>query len=117
MVFSTMTRSIRRIPAVFLTGALFLVTGTGVPVHHHADHDGDGVHLTADSHGHGATLVLRDMRTERPSSSASVPALLTTVAVPVPARPGRLRVRTDRRRPTGRSPPTSLLPRAPPSSS
>jgi hypothetical protein len=117
MVCFAMTRGIRRVPAVLLTGVLFLVTGTGVPVHHHADHDGDGVHLTADGHGHGTTLVLRDMRTERPSTSASVPAVLTTVAVPAPDRPGRVRVRTDRRRPTGRSPPTALRPRAPPTSS
>lgn len=111
-----MTRGYRRLPAVLLTGVLFLATGTGVPVHHHADHEGDGAHLTADSHGHGATLLLRDMRTERPSSPAGVPGTFTKVAVPVPARPGRLRVRTDRRRPTGRSPPASLRPRAPPSS-
>lgn len=117
MVSSTMTRRLRRIPAVLLTGVLFLVTGTGVPVHHHADHDGDGVHLTADGHGHGTTLVLRDMRTERPGSSVDVPAVFTTAAAPAPDRPDRIRVRTDRRRPTGRSPPTSLRPRAPPTSS
>jgi hypothetical protein len=117
MVSSTMTRDLRRIPAVLLTGVLFLVTGTGVPVHHHADHDGDGVHLTADGHGHGTTLVLRDMRTERPASSADVPVPFTRMVVPVPDGPDGIRVRKDRRRPTGRSPPTSLRPRAPPTSS
>lgn len=117
MVSSTMTRGLRRIPAVLLTGVLFLVTGTGVPVQHHADHDGDGVHLTADGHGHGTTLVLRDMRTERPGSSADVPAVFTRAVLPVPDGPDGIRVRTDRRRPTGRSPPASLHPRAPPTSS
>lgn len=117
MVSSTMTRDLRRIPAVLLTGVLFLVTGTGVPVHHHADHDGDGAHLTADGHGHGATLVLRDMRTERPGSSADVPAVFTRTVLSAPDGPHRIRVRTDRRRPTGRSPPTALRPRAPPTSS
>lgn len=117
MVSSTMTRGPRRIPAVLLTGVLFLVTGTGVPVHHHADHDGDGAHLTADGHGHGTTLVLRDMRTERPGSSADVPAVFTRAVLPVPDGPDGIRAQTDRRRPTGRSPPTSLRPRAPPTSS
>lgn len=104
-------------PAALLTLALFLATGIGVPVHHHADHDGDQTHLTAGDHGHGATLVVRDMRTERPAPTIDVPVTSGVVKIRAPRltqRGPRLRIPTI---PRGRSPPVTVRPRAPPSSS
>lgn len=114
-----MRRSSTRIPAALLTLGLFLATGIGVPVHHHADHHGGDVHVTADghTHGHGSTLIVRDMRTERPASSVELPGALpvdhppfATTPVAAVSSPPVLLAR-------GRSPPSAILPRAPPHTS
>jgi hypothetical protein len=104
-------------PAVVLTLALFLATGIGVPVHHHADHHGGETHVTAGEHGHGATLVVRDMRTERPEAAVDVPAASAITALSEPAVTGRRTASRAPSTPRGRSPPASCRPRAPPPSS
>ena len=100
-----------------LTLAFFLATGIGVPVHHHADHHGGETHVTAGDHGHGATLVVRDMRTERPEASVDVPAPSIVTALPEPAVIERRRACRAPSTPRGRSPPPTCRPRAPPLSS
>lgn len=112
----TMRVSLLRVPAAVLTLALFLATGIGVPVHHHADHDGKTTHLTSGTHGHGATLVIRDMRTERPGTGIDVP--VARELIPLPEPPVARWRRPDRTpsTPRGRSPPSRPLPRGPPSS-
>lgn len=114
-----MRRSVTRVPAAILTLGLFLATGVGVPISHHADHHGADVHVTADGHGHGhgATLIVRDMRTERPAPSLELPT-----AVPVQHRPFAVEpvAVTSRAAPVlarGRSPPSETRPRAPPHTS
>lgn len=104
-------------PAALLTLALFLVTGIGVPVHHHADHHGAETHVTAEDHGHGATLVVRDLRTERPEASVDVPAPSAITALSEPAVTERRAASRPPSTPRGRSPPASCRPRAPPLSS
>lgn len=106
-----------RLPAALLTLVLFLATGIGVPVHHHADHHGEATHLTTGDHGHGATLLVRDMRTERPSPAPELPAVSRLAALPSPPAASGKRHRRPAAVPTGRSPPPALRPRAPPSSS
>lgn len=106
-----------RLPAVFLTLAVFLATGIGVPVHHHADHDGETTHVTSETHGHGASLVIRDMRTERPGTRADVPATPEIMTLPEPPISERQRPARTPATPRGRSPPSRPLPRAPPPSS
>lgn len=114
-----MRRASARIPAALLTLGLFLATGIGVPVHHHADHHGDHVHLTADGHGHGhgATLVVRDMRTERPAPPVDLPAAVPVDDRPVATTTLAVSSSADRVRARGRSPPSQFLPRAPPTAS
>ena len=114
-----MNRAAVRLPPLLLTLALFVGTGVGVPVTHHADHHGGEAHYSDGDHGHGhgATLVVRDMRTERPATTASVPALPSVDELPeLPARADGRPSRAPAA-PTGRSPPAGLLPRAPPSTS
>lgn len=112
-----MTRAALRVPAALLTLAVFLVTGIGLPVHHHADHDGDTTHLTAGGHGHGTTLVVRDMRTERPGTSVDVPGGFAVRNVPEPPIVERRWTPLSLSSPRGRSPPSSTQARAPPTSS
>lgn len=114
-----MIRAALRVPAVLLTLAVFLVTGIGLPVHHHADHDGDATHLTAGDHGHGhgTTLVVRDMRTERPGASVDVPGVSAVRPLPEPPAVERRRTPRALSTPRGRSPPSFTRARAPPSSS
>lgn len=114
-----MIRAVLRVPAALLTLAVFLATGIGLPVHHHADHDGDTTHLSSGEHGHGhgVTLVVRDMRTERPGTPVDVPGVFAVRAVPEPpAVEGRWTPGTPST-PRGRSPPSFTRARAPPSSS
>ena len=106
-----------RRPAAVLTLALFLATGIGVPVHHHADHHGGETHVTADEHSHGATLVVRDMRTERPATAVDVPAPSAVIALSEPTATERRRSFRPPSTPRGRSPPRTCRPRAPPLSS
>lgn len=104
-------------PAALFTLVLFAATGIGVPVHHHADHHGGETHLSASDHGHGATLVVRDMRTERPGVTVDVPAAGALTALEEPA---VTEGRASSRGPVvarGRSPPSSCRPRAPPPAS
>lgn len=103
-----------RAPASLLTAALFLATGIGIPVHHHADHDGDGVHLAAGDHGHGATLVVRDMRNERPGTTVDATPAVTVVPLTSPRTPDGLRASRIPPAPRGRSPPLTGRPRGPP---
>lgn len=114
-----MRRASTRVPAALLTLGLFLATGIGVPVHHHADHHGDEVHVTADghSHGHGSTLIVRDMRTERPAPSVELPAALPEVHPPLATAPMVAEASPPALSTRGRSPPTAILPRAPPHTS
>lgn len=107
-----------RLPAALLTLGLFLASGVGIPVHHHVHHhDGDRPHVSSGDHAHGTTLVIRDVRTERPAASLDLPAAPTRAAIPA-IRPA---FAPDRRRtptmPRGRSPPPRPLPRGPPSAS
>lgn len=104
-------------PAVVLTLALFVATGVGVPVHHHADHGADETHLTAGEHGHGATLVVRDMRTERPTTAVDVAVTSTIAPLSEPAVAERRTASRAPSAPRGRSPPAAIRPRAPPTSS
>lgn len=103
-----------RSPVILLTAVLFLGTGIGVPVHHHADHDGEGVHLAAADHAHGTTLILRDLRIERPTPVPVAAAPSPVVALPEPVRTEALRPRRAPLVPRGRSPPAGHGPRAPP---
>lgn len=112
-----MIRSALRVSAALLTLAVFLATGIGLPVHHHADHDGETTHLTAGEHGHGTTLVVRDMRTERPGASVDVSGMFAVRAVPEPAIVERRWTPRPPSTPRGRSPPSLTRARAPPSSS
>lgn len=112
-----MIRAALRVPAAFLTLAVFLATGIGLPVYHHADHDGETTHLTSGEHGHGTTLVVRDMRTERPGASVDVPGVLAVRAFSEPAIVERRWTPRVPSTPRERSPPSSTQARAPPSSS
>lgn len=109
------TRSLRL--AALLTLVLFLATGVGVSVHHHADHGAEGTHVTAGDHGHGATLLVRDMRTKRPGTAVYVPATSTAAVLRQPAEPERRISTQEPSTPRGRSPPASCRPRAPPPTS
>jgi hypothetical protein len=55
-------------------GLLFIVLGAGVPVHAHAEHEGDSAHVGPLDHGHGAAIVQQDMRAERPNVPVILPA-------------------------------------------
>ena len=114
-----MRRATIRVPAALLTLGLFLATGIGVPVHHHADHHGDGVHVTADghSHGHGSTLIVRDMRTERPAPTVELPVALPVDHRPFAAAPFAATASPPVVLARGRSPPSAILPRGPPPTS
>lgn len=110
-----MIRAALRVPVALLTLAVFLATGIGLPVHHHADHDGETTHLTSGEHGHGTTLIVRDMRTERPGASVDVPGVFAVRAV---SEPLFVELRWTPRAPStprGRSPPSFTQARAPPS--
>lgn len=91
-----------------------LATGVGIPTHGHADHRGDHEHVTAEGHGHGIVLVQRDMRTERTAPPIQLPAVAARRVAVEPTPPTRPRALRHAPRPTGRSPPPSPLPRAPP---
>lgn len=112
-----MTRTVCRLPTTLLTAVLFLATGIGIPVHGHGDHRGERTHLSADDHGHGTALVVRDMRTERPSPTVELSAASRVAPHPPTAEAAPLRSRRPSSRPKGRSPPRSILPRGPPSHS
>ena len=108
-----------RVPAAILTLGLFLATGIGVPVHHHADHHGDEVHVSADghSHGHGSTLIVRDVRPERPAPSLELPTAVLVVHIPFAAEPAAVGSHAAPVLVRGRSPPSGTRPRAPPRAS
>lgn len=114
-----MTSLPARRPAALLALALFVATGVGVPVHHHADHHGEEAHVTSHGHGHGhgATLVVRDMRTERPATAVELPAAPVERIRTAPAVADRRPRPRALPAPTGRSPPSTVRPRAPPLSS
>lgn len=114
-----MRRASTRVPAAILTLGLFLATGIGVPVSHDADHHGEDVHLTADGHGHGhgATLVLRDVRTERPAPSLELPTAVPVAHAPFAAEPVAVGSRAAPVLARGRSPAAGTRPRAPPHAS
>lgn len=108
-----------RRPAALLALVLFVATGVGVPVHHHADHHGGETHVTSHGHGHGhgTTLVVRDMRTERPATAVDLPATPVERFRVEPSVDGRAPTFRALRAPRGRSPPPAVRPRAPPSPS
>lgn len=106
-----------RSPVILITAVLFLGTGIGVPVHHHAHHHGDGVHISAGDHGHGTTLVQRDLRIERPSPLPAFLPVTPVVRVESAPEPDRIRPRRAPTIPRGRSPPSPHAPRAPPTHS
>lgn len=112
-----MTRTMLQRSIGLLTLALFLATGVGVPVHHHADHHGGETHLSAGDHGHGAMLIVRDVRTERPAAQVDLPPASTLLELSEP--PAAQESETSRAPsiPRGRSPPSQILPRGPPSTS
>lgn len=114
-----MTNLPARRPAALLALSLFVATGVGVPVHHVADHHGGEAHVTSPGHGHGhgATLVVRDMRTERPATSLDLPAAPVERIRSEPASGERPAAYRPLAVPMGRSPPPAVRPRAPPLSS
>lgn len=108
MIAAAPSRPVRAVLAL-----LFLALAAGIPVHAHAEHDGEGTHVGSPDHAHGVALVQHDMRMERPSPPVFALIASSTVVVPVlPARPsaGVQREEPNRR---SRAPPP-CRPRAPP---
>lgn len=92
--------------------AITLVAAIPVPVHHHADHPDEAVHLEHDHGGHGGLLEQEEARVPAPQGPATVHA----VALELPGAPTKFRSRPapdDFLIPPGRAPPPDL-PRAPP---
>lgn len=97
-----------------LLGGLLVGLGVGIPVHGHAEHEGEGAHFGHPDHAHGVTLIRQEMRLERPSPPAVALQesghVLPAAIGPIPSLPY-----VAREEPTweSRAPPPDL-PRAPP---
>ena len=97
-----------------LLGGLLIALATGVPLHGHAGHDGEGAHVGHPGHDHGVGLLRQEMRLERPTPPL-LPVLEAAQASPA-APPHRSLPHVAREEPCwdSRAPPSTARPRAPP---